>query len=1023
MGFTNATEVWTQTNFQQTCNKCGLAQKCSAWAPKQLQAFGCVEENLQVLFVQPLLTDEDVREKRFMASEANYKVLHDAMLMAGFQDTWVKDFAQFIAPVRCAAFANKSQEAYCRDLLWTGDILRKKPKLIVCLGSEKVKGSTRKVSAYQGLFGFSKTMGRGRVKSLREVIGDTLQLQAVPSPNATVPDATDVVRPVQSAHIEVPDDIYVMNVNSLDALRFDPGLFEYLVHDLKKIKGILDGTYQRKTSFVGRQYKIVETYEEAIQVIDYFGSLETFSYDIETGPHPYALDPYAKGSKILCMAFADSWRRAWVIPWMHKDSKLKDRVPEIADHLKKMIESHKGVRTWNGKFDNRWLLTKHGIKVTSFRDGMLDRGLLDENKEKKLKLWAEMHTDLGYYDEQLQEYFVDEKGKSIPDSKKCYENHPPFEILLQYNLADADVTQVLTLKYEQDLHQQNLLGYSQVFTMQDIESTALTEHAGVAIDWEHREKIASEVNPKLEAVKQQLLSDPMLRKWERDKAAEGLKAGRVFVHEGYVYPDFEASVRGDTPYYSEQHQAGWEQGTVQKLIDSKILRRRNKKLYVPGTKKYELKDIQLNFASPKQLVDFIYGKPYFGLPVTSKTGTGNPSVDEGVLRNNADQHPMLGHLLEYRKLIKWKSTYLDPVCNGVYQTTNSKGKVEEKIGWVRDDGLVHAEFLLTGNDKGQNAKGGKGTVTGRKSCVQPNLQNQKSRGEGAKDIKKYFISKHRDIGGSIMQADYSQLELRVFAVDAKISWMIERYDNDADLHAELACELFDKTNEEVFADGGFWRACAKEFWFGPIYGEGAGGIVDALEKRHKIVWTKEQGQAALDNMYAKMPEFDSYKAGVIADLNTTLSTRTVFGRRRYIPQHVSPEKWLRARALRQAVNFRIQSAGSDMTTYAWIILNRWARKAGIKSRIVISVHDSLIWDVYPGEELIVFAATKIGMENLPFSFVKTSPVKFKTDLEMGPSWGELKGIEKLDQYSGVDLDNLNDSRLEPLRQECAAVIF
>jgi DNA polymerase I-like protein with 3'-5' exonuclease and polymerase domains len=277
--------------------------------------------------------------------------------------------------------------------------------------------------------------------------------------------------------------------------------------------------------------------------------------------------------------------------------------------------------------------------------------------------------------------------------------------------------------------------------------------------------------------------------------------------------------------------------------------------------------------------------------------------------------------------------------------------------------------------------------------------------------------------GRILQADYSQLELRVFAVDAKISWMVGRYLEDADLHAELACELFNKSMDEVFAEGGYWRACAKEFWFGPIYGEGAQGIVDQLKKRHKLVWTKQQGQETLDRLYARMPEFDDYKAQVIADLRSTASVRTVFGRRRYLPTFFSVETWMRARAERQAVNFKIQSAGSDMTTYSWILLNWWARLVGLKSRVVISVHDSLVWDVWPGEEYLICAATKMAMENLPFSWVKNSPIVFKTEMEIGPSWGEIKGIDKAEEFKGVDLDHFIDSRLDPLRERCSTILF
>jgi DNA polymerase I-like protein with 3'-5' exonuclease and polymerase domains len=1024
-----ATELWDKTTLPATCDDCGLYKNCGQFSPRQLPTIGAPQDQAQILFVVPGLDDASVQHKQIFASGEKFAVLDTAMKAAGFPDDWATTIARFTSPLRCAGRAEKIQEDYCRDLFWAADILGKPPKIVVTLGKPPGKDQrTKKVHKHtmeKALGVKAKDItGRGRVRKLAELVGGTIKLKAKLK-SAVEGEVAEDGSPVSTVPVEVATpDVWVMNVNSMEECLMDPGIREFLHHDISKLSKILAGTYQPRTSFEGREYRTVQTLEEAVEVFKYLATLDRFAYDIETGPWPHALDPYSKNSKILCVAVADPWRRVWVIPWAHKDSPLKDRVDDLAKLFGWVVAHRKKIDTWNGKFDNRWFLVKHGIHIESFRDGMLDRGLLDENKDKRLKTWAEIHTDLGYYDEELQGFFKDEKGKPVTDSNKCYERHVPFEVLCQYAAADADATIQLTMRYEKELHEKGLLGYSQIFTMPDVESTAQTEHEGVAIDWAHREAVGREIEQKFKEVTDALAQDQHLLRWRQLKAAEALNKGRLFWKDGYIYADYHAYIRGDTPLYSEEHQAGWDPQQVQSLIDQKYLRKRQGKMYLPSTKKYTVEDIELNLDSPKQLGEFIYGKEFLNLPITEKTETGAPATSEGVLKNNAHAYPVLDHINQYRKLRKWKSTYYDPVCNGRYTTVNSAGKTVEKSGWVRDDGLVHAEFLLTGNDKGQATSDEKGgTVTGRKSCISPNLQNQKSRGEGAKEIKKYFVSKHREQGGMILQADYSQLELRVFAVAARISWMIGRYQEGADLHAELAMELFQKTRDEVFENGGFWRACAKEFWFGPIYGESAEGIVRQLKAKHGILWNKEQGHAALDRMYARMPEFEAFKEAQMGLLEQTGEVRSVFGRRRFLPTYFSSEGWLRSRAKRQAINFLIQSAGSDMTSYAWILLNWWSRLMELRSRIVISVHDSLVWDTYPGEERLVMAGTKYAMENLPFSFVKTSPIPFLSDQEIGPSWGEIKGIEKLDEYKDFDPGAFDDRRLDPLRERCASVIF
>lgn len=937
-------------------------EQCATATPRQFQSWG--SEAPQILFVLPDLTQKDIEARRLLADASVYNGLNAAMIAAGFPEDWATSVARFSVQVRCPGVPSRQQQDMCRDLL-LAEIAQYRPKVVVTLGT----------NGYGKLIGKkSQTLSRGRVKYLPAEL--------------KMNSKTHEGEPVLLTGLQ---DIKIMQVATVESCLVDPGRYEYLFHDFAKLPKIIDGTYAEKTSFEGRNYHLVYDFEWAKEILQYYRDQPFFSYDIETGAAPYGLEPYSKHSKILCISFSTPDRTAHCIPLHHKDNPFLDRVDELLPYLRDCLMGSANVGGWNRiLFDDTWLLSKYGILPSRGDDQMLQHGLIDEGKPHTLKERAEIDTDLGYYDDELVEHFVDSKGKLPSKYRRCYETQVPLDVLLRYCCADADAAEQLRWVHYERLKAAGLWNYYQTFTLPDAHSTAETMAFGVAIDTDHRAVMAREVQGKIQVVEEKLYQDPQLMKWTQHRAGKFNGEGRLFWNDGYIWTDYNAYLRSDTPLYSEQHQAPYDQAAYNNLIENKMLRKFKGKVGLPKNKRYTLADLRLNFGSPTQLQEFLFDPKHLGLRSTVSTKKGGKSTDEGVLKSHAVDHPVLDTIVEWRKLQKWKSTYLDPVCNGVYIHTKTSGATEERVGWLKDDGLCHPKFLMTGDDRGQDKKkGGKGTVTGRKSCVEPNLQNQKSRGEGAKEIKRYFVSRWKDIGGKIMQADFSQLELRLFAVIAGVRWMIERYQQGADLHLELAMELFGATKEECLANGKYLRACAKEFWFGPIYGESARGIRDQLEKKMQLIWTLEQAEDALNRMYQKMPEYDAYKDGNARDLSEGLCGYTVFGRRRYLPTWRSSERALRSRALRQLGNFKIQSPGSDMTSYAWLTLNNWSREAGIKSRIVCSVHDSILWDIYPGEETLVMGATKYVMENLPFRIVKESPIPFKADLEIGETWGDM----------------------------------
>ena len=975
-----ATDLWSQTDIQKSCERCGLAAKCASAAPTKFPSVGA--EAPQIMLVLHRLEDYDVACRTISLDTPENRLIQQMGVSAGLPDDWLQSMTRTAVAVKCPGNFTNKQQKICRDFL-LAEIAHYRPKLVITVGAP----------ATQALLGRADSIpGRGRVFRLDEEI--SLSSKSLDGGAASLTGL---------------QDIRVMRIQRPGVCLDDPGYMEYMHHDFQKIPRILDGTFQETTSFEGRNYNLCMDFEYAKSILQYFMQVPSFSFDIETGPGQYGLEPYAKKGKILCIALCDSQRNSYCIPLDHKDSPLRDQLPELIPLLRDVLTRQDAeITAHNGKFDTRWVKLKYGFDVLWNDDTMIMHGVLDENKEHALKLLAELDTDLGYYDEELVECFRDDKGKKVSRYKRDYEAHVPIEILMRYCCADADATEVLKWVYKDRLEKQFLWDYYKNHKMPDLLETAYTEQHGIAFDSEHRDRVAVKIEARLAEISAAIADDPWLHQWRVIRASEYEAEGRVFHHTDTIWSSYQAYLRGDIPLFSVIHQADWNGGAAtQLLMQQKILRKSGGKLLPYKSKVYTLEgdeSITLNMNSAKQLQVFLYDSRFLGLKVTKTTKKGGqPATDKNFISQHVDKFPVLKNLQDYKSVIKHKSTYLSPFVCGEYY---DEEKGATRIGYIKEDGLVHPEYLFTGNDKGMDKESGaRGTVTGRKSCINPNIQNQKKRGEGAKDIYRYFISRWADIGGLILQSDFSQLELRVFAAIANISWMIGRYQDGADLHTELAMEVFGKTLEEVLANGKALRAAAKELWFGPIYGEGWKSIKEVLATKHGIFLSDEEAKSLMKRLYDRMPEYQQYKAGYESLLDSHSAVWTPFGRRRFLPLWFSREKWMRARAGRQAGNFIIQSTGSDMTSWAWVILNRWARENNIQSKLIISVHDSLVWDIYPGERDIVAAVTRYVMEHVPFSFIRNWPVPIIADIEYGGpggSWGDMEEIDRgiIDGHEG-----------------------
>ena len=314
-----------------------------------------------------------------------------------------------------------------------------------------------------------------------------------------------------------------------------------------------------------------------------------------------------------------------------------------------------------------------------------------------------------------------------------------------------------------------------------------------------------------------------------------------------------------------------------------------------------------NINSPKQLARILFEK--LKLPVVKKTKTG-ASTDESVLQRLSHLHALPASLLEYRQLNKLNSTYLEALPRLVNPMT----------------GRVHTSFNQTV------------TATGRLSSSNPNLQNIPIRTVLGRQVRRVFIPS--EPGAVFLAADYSQIELRILAHLSSDAALIEAFREGADVHRVTAAQIFHVAQGDVSDDQ---RAVAKTINFGLIYGMSAFGLA------HELRIESSQASEFIERYFAKYPGVRSYLDRSLEETRSRGYCTTLFYRRRDIPELRSKDATLRQFAERMAINAPIQGSAADLIKVAMVAIDRALAKEGLRSRMLLTVHDELVFEVPRGE--------------------------------------------------------------------------
>ena len=354
-------------------------------------------------------------------------------------------------------------------------------------------------------------------------------------------------------------------------------------------------------------------------------------------------------------------------------------------------------------------------------------------------------------------------------------------------------------------------------------------------------------------------------------------------------------------------------------------------------------DPLLNLSSPRQVGKVVFEKLALD-PKAKKSARGDYPTDEETLSELKDRHPFVGLVLEYRALRKLISTYLDPLPALINPRT----------------GRIHTTFNQAL------------TATGRLSSVKPNLQNIPIRTARGREIRKAFVAGSPD--GYIVSADYSQIELRLMAELSRDPALIEGFNHGADIHADTASRIFRVPLAEVTPEQ---RRQAKVANFGIIYGISAFGLAQRMEI------PRSEAKNFIQQYFTHYPAVKAYMDRVVEEARGKGYVETLFGRKRFLPDLASKNPTVRSLAERNAINAPIQGTAADIIKKAMIGVYRALRERGLRSKMVLQVHDELILDVAAEELEPVMELVKHEMES-----VCSLSIPLTAECDYGKNWLE-----------------------------------
>lgn len=705
------------------------------------------------------------------------------------------------------------------------------------------------------------------------------------------------------------------------------------------------------------KYEIVKSVKRAKEAADYALKTGYFSHDFETNAQPIHEADFTP----TMLGWSIQPGYSYVVPLDHFESKLRKskRWKRVIDYIgKNIIENPNIVKIcFNLKFEYKiWL--RYGYTMRGvIMDAMIGKYLLNEERP----------NDLGScVNRVLGDVFTDYKDDTEELAKKYGWANIPIKELSIRNALDTDLTLRLMLHYERKLIDGGFYPLFRNLTMPLTRVLAESEYRGIDIDPDHLLSIEEKYSELLEKLDVDIRKNKVIRRFQRARVKDAKKA-------------LIQKVKDEIKELRKEGKTDSDRVIINRM--EKIAR------YVAGdfgTNKNERKAIEpVNFNSPQQMWDlFFFHKKGFKLKPLSYSDAGNPSTgEEDLLKlKKKEKTGFIDQLLKNRELEKLKSTYIDGII--------------ERLG---SDSRIHAGFLIHG------------TVTGRLSSRGPNLQNIPRVTTNA-DIKPLFIPPP---GYLLLEADYSQAELRIMAEWANEEVMIEWFKTGKNVHVATACKMFNEMDryDEIFAitknedhpEHEFWmkrKKKAKTVNFGVLYGETAKKLAGQIDS------SVEEAQEFMDQWFETFPRISrkikqqhklAHKNGFIVNW---------FGRKRRLPAIWDRNENFGAflEAQRQSVNAFTQGTSSDFTQFSSVLIRgmKLMGKLPPSMEQVYTVHDSIGYIIKPKDihkvAPIIYDVCSNPETKKYFGF-ELKKVYMGVNIEIGKTWAGLRGYDKGEDYS------------------------
>lgn len=721
----------------------------------------------------------------------------------------------------------------------------------------------------------------------------------------------------------------------------------------------------------------IKNFDQVERLIRYIEKTGYASIDFETNGKPINHPDF----KPTILGFSFQPGVSYVLPLAHKESCFKKDWLLVLKMFQARVFENMAITkvAWNLKFEQK-ILMHYGINLSGrLFDAMIAKYMLDETRPNDLKAMVKRFLpDFSDYEEEVDVI-----------ARKMGWEHVPIKTLSPYCGLDCDLTLRLMFYYEPKLMKSGLYKLYRNLLMQASTVLAKSEYKGYNIDTELLDKLVVEYAKKIELNELKLRKHKALRRFEKR-----LKRRRIKVAIEKLNEEIEAIRKEGKP--NAQRLISGREEKISRLIAGEFTTNKDRKL-----------DEAFNFNSPQQVRDFFFYSPVgFKFPIlkyTDNEDNPQPSTDEETLLKlkKYDKTGFIDQLLDHRELSKLYSTYIIGI--------------KEKL---TPDNKLHATYLIHG------------TVTGRLSCVEPNIQNI-PRGTTAGDIKKFFIAAP---GRVILQLDYAQAELRVMAEMANETSMIEAFRKGLDIHTATACKKYGADpievskilKDEKHKDYTLWskrRKQAKTINFGIIYCQGAPALAESLSEPAKdgkpaIVVTKEQAAQFLkefDETFPRVARFikrqqeKAYEQGYV---------KTLFGRKRRLPDlyldlvpyvdkwgnHKKKKHFKTMEAERQAVNAPVQGTATDYALFSSVlideILTEKYKHWGCQQ--IYTVHDSIgfyIKPEYVHEAVALFDKIVQNPQTKKWFGFEMTKVKMLADFEVGMNWKDLKKYNKEINYT------------------------